>query len=767
MASFSSNLEKTLIEALGHASDRKHEYATPEHLLLALIDDPDASAAMERSGVDLDELDEILRRYIDADDQGLKTQKKVEPTPTAAFQRVLQRAMAQAQSSGEHVVTGANVFASMFSEQDIYAAHVLQLHFLQQQGMSRDSAYKFIDRSSSNDNARAGRRDGKVAKEASTPKSKKSGGAQPAKESKNVREDLRALPPGTMISDYKIGRVLGQGGFGITYLATDVSLNQKIAIKEYFPREFVVRDSTRTVRPTGTEEDHDNFKWGFERFRDEAKLLARLRHPNVVAVRRLLEGNGTLYLVMDYCEGKPLDKLIKDHGPLPAQKLDRLFSEVKEALRSIHDAKVIHRDIKPANIYVRDDGSSVLLDFGSARQYQDSHSRSMTALYSEHYAAFEQYSASGTQDSRTDIYGFAATLYFAATGQKPQDAVARSRKDKLIPLTTMVEGKYPVKLLKAIDAGLAIFPEDRPQRVEWWGKQKPPFSKTEVAVGGVVTLIGAAFFVIKKFGTISLLGAAAFAWSQIQDPSQAIRSVRDFFSPTEEVAATAANTTEAPSAEEANTPIVSSSDPGDTDPLNRVDPEADIALSEQTEATEAAKVARSVVPTHDKLLRDMASLKEAQCPEGVYDNCAGEYNYSDEEKYMGYFKNGERSGFGIYQKSSSHTYVGYQVKNQENGLGKAIYAQNGSYVGYWKSGLREGYGVLLWANGDRYEGQFQDGKRSGYGVFFQKSGRYEGHWKVAMRDGYGVEIDRDGNENYGYYEKDRRIRDIKVDEGQD
>ena len=131
MASFSSNLEKTLDEALGHASDRKHEYATPEHLLLALIDDPDASAAMERSGVDLDELDEILRRYIDADDQGLKTQKKVEPTPTAAFQRVVQRAMAQAQSSGEDVVTGANVFASIFSEQDIYAAHVLQLHFLQ------------------------------------------------------------------------------------------------------------------------------------------------------------------------------------------------------------------------------------------------------------------------------------------------------------------------------------------------------------------------------------------------------------------------------------------------------------------------------------------------------------------------------------------------------------------------------------------------------------------------------------------------------------
>jgi serine/threonine protein kinase len=132
----------------------------------------------------------------------------------------------------------------------------------------------------------------------------------------NNEQNLRALPLGEQISDYVIERILGQGGFGITYLASDVMLDKKVAIKEYYPREYAVREGTRVVRPTGSQEDRDTFKWGLTRFLDEARVLARFDHSNIIAVRRFFEANGTAYLVMDYCEGAPLDEYIKDSKTL-------------------------------------------------------------------------------------------------------------------------------------------------------------------------------------------------------------------------------------------------------------------------------------------------------------------------------------------------------------------------------------------------------------------------------------------------------------------
>ncbi|MFM7027972.1 MAG: protein kinase domain-containing protein [Chakrabartia sp.] len=271
-----------------------------------------------------------------------------------------------------------------------------------------------------------------------------------------------------MLTDYRLDQVLGQGGFGITYLATDLSLDQRVAIKEYFPREFAVRDSTRMVLPSGKQEDHDNFAWGLARFREEARTLARFSHPNIIAVRRLFEANGTSYIVMDFCEGEPLDAVITRDAPLAPKLLERVFLALLDGLEHVHDAGVMHRDIKPANIFIRADGSPVLLDFGAARQAFVSHSRSMTSLATAHYAAFEQYSTKGKQGAWTDIYGLSATLYHAATGEKPQDAPDRVMQDRLVPLTQRPAGRYPANMLGAIDAGLAIRPENRPQRVAQW-----------------------------------------------------------------------------------------------------------------------------------------------------------------------------------------------------------------------------------------------------------------------------------------------------------
>lgn len=283
-----------------------------------------------------------------------------------------------------------------------------------------------------------------------------------------MASDLRTLPAGTIVSDYRLERVLGQGGFGITYLAMDLKLNQQVAVKEFYPREFAARDRAGRVRATGGAEDQANFIWGLERFREEARTLGRFRHPNIIAVRRLFEANGTAYIVMDFCEGEPLDAVIKRKAPLDAEALERIFIALLDGLAHVHAAGIMHRDIKPANIFIRSDGSPVLLDFGAARQALVGHSRSMTSLATAHFAAFEQYSTHGRQGPWTDIYGLAATLYNAATGEKPQDSPDRMMQDRIVALTSRAAGRYPVKVLQAIDAGLAILPENRPQSVLQW-----------------------------------------------------------------------------------------------------------------------------------------------------------------------------------------------------------------------------------------------------------------------------------------------------------
>jgi formylglycine-generating enzyme required for sulfatase activity len=280
--------------------------------------------------------------------------------------------------------------------------------------------------------------------------------------------DLRILPVGQALSDYRIEGVLGQGGFGITYLATDTNLGRKVAIKEYYPREYATRDSTLTIRATGNAEDRETFNWGLTRFLEEARILARFEHPNIVAVRRFFEANGTAYLVMDYCDGEPLDEVIKRNGPLSKDQLERILLPLLDGLEEIHSTNFLHRDIKPANIFIRRDGSPVLLDFGAARQETGNHSRSVTSLATAGYAAVEQYSTKGKQGPWTDIYGLGATLYRAVTGEKPQESTDRMLEDTLEPAAEKGRGRYPVSLLAAIDAAMAVRPEQRPQSVAKW-----------------------------------------------------------------------------------------------------------------------------------------------------------------------------------------------------------------------------------------------------------------------------------------------------------
>ena len=275
---------------------------------------------------------------------------------------------------------------------------------------------------------------------------------------------------------FVIERVLGQGGFGITYLAHDTNLDRHVAIKEYLPTEVARRRSDASARPR-TETHNERYAWGLERFLAEARTLARFDHPNIVRVLSVFEANNTAYMVMRFEEGEDLATLLDRRGTLPEEQVVSLLLPVLDGLQLIHASGFIHRDIKPENIYVRQDGSPVLLDFGSARQSFGS-SKTMTILVAPGYAPLEQYYGDAkSQGGWTDIYGLGATCYRAIAGRAPLDAIARAKgvlgstRDILQPATEVGQGRYGQRLLEAVDHALQLSERNRPQSVAEWRKE--------------------------------------------------------------------------------------------------------------------------------------------------------------------------------------------------------------------------------------------------------------------------------------------------------
>jgi serine/threonine protein kinase len=286
-----------------------------------------------------------------------------------------------------------------------------------------------------------------------------------------------ALPQGYRLLWYRVSRVLGQGGFGITYEAFDTNLETPVAIKEYLPKEFAVREQDSTVRPF-TEDRKRMFEWGMDRFLQEARTLAKFHHHNIVRVHNVFQENGTAYMVMDYEQGESLDRLFK-LGRLGGEKdLMRILMPLLDGVEHMHEAGFIHRDIKPANIYVRMDGTPVLLDFGSARFAIGGETKTLTSLVTPGFAPFEQYNPEGTkQGPWTDIYGIGATLYAGINrGRGPIEAIIRGtahiegKSDPLESATEKGKGHYSESFLQAIDAALGFRPDERPQSVGEWKK---------------------------------------------------------------------------------------------------------------------------------------------------------------------------------------------------------------------------------------------------------------------------------------------------------
>ena len=281
-----------------------------------------------------------------------------------------------------------------------------------------------------------------------------------------VETNRNALPSGHLLGGYEIESVLGAGGFGITYRARESVIERVVAIKEYLPSDIAVRDrESSSIHPTGPK-NVDDYDWGLTRFRQEAQTLVTFRHPNIVSVLHYFEANNTAYLVMEYEHGDDLGTLLLRSGALGEAELRRIVVPLLDGLAHVHAAGFLHRDIKPDNIYIRDDGTPVLLDFGAARQAMGARSHTMTNIVSMGYAPFEQYVTHSEQGPWSDIYGLGAVLYHAVTGKRPVEATARVRTDEIVPAVEAARGCYSPALLKAIDTALAVHERDRPQSVE-------------------------------------------------------------------------------------------------------------------------------------------------------------------------------------------------------------------------------------------------------------------------------------------------------------
>jgi len=273
------------------------------------------------------------------------------------------------------------------------------------------------------------------------------------------------LPLGTHLLDYEITGLIGEGGFGIVYLAWDHSLQRKVAIKEYMPASMASRIAGSSAIVVKSERHLDTFKAGLKSFMNEARLLARFDHRALVKVYRFWEENGTAYMAMPFYEGPTLKSALTQLGQAPSEgQLRGWLAPLLDALTVMHAAQCFHRDIAPDNVLLTATGP-LLLDFGAARRVIGDMTHALTVVLKPGYAPIEQYGdvASMTQGAWTDIYALACVVYYAITGKTPMSSVERLMDDRLVPLAEEAKGRYGDGFLRAIDAALAVRPQDRPQ----------------------------------------------------------------------------------------------------------------------------------------------------------------------------------------------------------------------------------------------------------------------------------------------------------------
>ena len=279
-----------------------------------------------------------------------------------------------------------------------------------------------------------------------------------------VQQANHALPAGYQLDEYRIEYQLSLGGFSIVYLATD-NKGEFVAIKEYLPNSLALRGEGE-IKPLISEEHIPAFRYGMKCFFEEGRALARLSHPNVIRVLNFFRANDTVYMVMDYEHGRTLQEFIqKNRAVITENFIRNVFTKLLNGLREVHSHKLLHLDLKPSNIYMRNDYTPVLIDFGAARQTLACDTPMLKPMYTPGFASPEHYHQREFLGPWSDIYSVGASMYACLAASAPQAADSRMEKDKLIPAMVRWEGQYSDQLLETIDWCLCLNHLYRPQSV--------------------------------------------------------------------------------------------------------------------------------------------------------------------------------------------------------------------------------------------------------------------------------------------------------------
>jgi hypothetical protein len=272
------------------------------------------------------------------------------------------------------------------------------------------------------------------------------------------------LPEGYQLENYRIASVLSCGGFSIVYLAYDEN-DQPVAIKEYLPSQLALRKEGDAL-PSISDENLATFRYGMRCFFEEGRSLARLSHPNVVRVLNFFRANETVYLVMRYERGRTLQEHIHARrGTIKERFIRQVFTQLLTGLREVHSNKLLHLDIKPANIYIRNDSTPVLIDFGAARQTLVQEGQRLNPMYTPGFAPPEQYKNRELLGPWSDCYAIGASIFACLANAAPQAANDRVVKDRYVSAAKLWDGKYSRQLLETIDWCLELDHMMRPQSV--------------------------------------------------------------------------------------------------------------------------------------------------------------------------------------------------------------------------------------------------------------------------------------------------------------
>ncbi len=511
---------------------------------------------------------------------------------------------------------------------------------------------------------------------------------------------------------YLVGKMLGQGGFGITYIGFDLPLNTKVAVKEYFPLGHVTRNFSYSnkLQWDASMASREQWKNGCENFLREARRMAKIDEiPEIVRVRDTFTENNTAYIVMDYVKGVTMKDAIMQRGPMKMKDCLDLLEPLARALDQVHRKGMIHRDISPDNIMILPNGKVKLLDFGAAKDFTLGGNERSQLVAKKGFSPVEQYVEGGNIGPWTDVYAMTATIYYAVTGKRVPESLERVNRDTLVMKPNPQYG-LTKKVIDVLQAGLALKAKARIQSIaELFGRLREAST-------------GKSSMVVNTFAKVALFSCAGVGIFMIVAILVGIWLLRD----------TTKTWTE-------------------------------------DGITYEGHQAGGKIDGKGKATYEDGSWYEGEFDKGIREG-EGTLHYPDDDEidrimYDGEWLDDEKNGTGTMTWSTGNRYEGEWKDDVRNGNGKFFWEDGDWYDGDWVDDKRQGTGTIYWTDGSRYEGEWKDNLQDGTGTYYypedDEKGRskYVGEWKEGDNaDGQGVLYFNDGTSRMGTW-KDNRLQE--------